>query len=165
MTVTHSLKARFAVICALAISLASGALAESVTPQAFLEDVYRPYQTSDKATDISSEAKAARYFTPSLAHLIQKDIAQAAQRHEIGQLDFDPFIASQEWVRRKIALRIEPGSRPDLAAGLATFTPVGEKKPIEVRLDLIKTPAGWRIADIHWKEPSKSLVELLTAAH
>ncbi len=165
MIVSRSLKATFAIVCALAISLASGAHAGSVTAQAFLEDVYRPYQTSNKAADISSEAKAARYFTPSLAHLIQQDITQATQRDEIGQLDFDPFIASQEWATRKIALRIDTGLRPDLATGLATFTPVGEKKPIEVKLDLIKTPAGWRIADIHWKEPPKSLVELLTAAH
>jgi hypothetical protein len=83
------------VISVAQIGLASQAFADSATPQAFLEDVYRPYQTSNKTLDIGSGAKAARYFTPSLAHLIEQDIAEAAKRNEVGQLDFDPFIKAQ----------------------------------------------------------------------
>jgi hypothetical protein len=31
-----------------------------------------------------------------------------------------------------------------------------------VTLDLVKTPAGWRIADIHWSGQTDSLVAVLT---
>jgi hypothetical protein len=142
--------------------LASLGFAADATPQAFLNAVYRPYQHSDKALDIGSEARAARYFTAQLAHLIGEDIAQSAKRNEVGRLDFDPFIGGQDWAPRKIELKVDPGASSDQASGRASFTPIGEKKRTTVTLDLVKTPSGWRIADIHWEGQSDSLVKILT---
>jgi hypothetical protein len=146
----------------VAVSASSG-LADDATPQSFLKRIYQPYQRSDKALDIGSEAKAARYFTPDLARRIGADVAEAAKRNEVGRLDFDPFIGGQDWAPRKIELKVNPGPAPDHASGTASFMPLGEKKRTVVTLDLVKTPSGWRISDIHWQGQSDSLLKILTA--
>jgi len=45
---------------------------------------------------------------------------------------------------------------------MASFTPLGEKKRTVVTLDLVKTPAGWRISDIHWEGQTDTLVKIPT---
>jgi hypothetical protein len=147
----------------LLVLSASASFADDATPQSFLKSVYLPYQRSDKALDIGSEAKAARYFTPDLARLIGADVAEAAKRNEVGRLDFDPFIGGQDWAPRKIELKVNPGPAPDHASGTASFMPLGEKQRTVVTLDLVRTPAGWRISDIHWQGQSDSLLKILTA--
>jgi len=142
--------------------LGGESLAQSTTGQAFLQSVYATYQKSDKALDIGSEQKAARYFVASVAKLIGQDIATAAERNEVGKLDFDPFISGQDWSPTRIELKVVAGAAPDRATGTARFTPPGEEKPTTVTLDLAKTAAGWRIADIHWAEQPDSLVAILT---
>ena len=142
--------------------LAQASFAQSPTAQAFLQGVYAPYQKSDKALDIGSEQKAARYFVGPVAKLIGQDIATSAARNEVGKLDFDPFIGGQDWSPTRIQLKVVPGAAPDRATGTARFTPPGEKKPTTVTLDLSKTAAGWRIADIHWAGQPDSLVAILT---
>jgi hypothetical protein len=134
--------------------LASGATALPVSPsygadtraQALLQSIYRVYETSDKAVDLGSETKAARYFVPSLAKLIGRDIATAKKKKEVGTLDFDPFIGGQDWSPTKIELNV----------------PAGAKEQTTVTLDLDKTGAGWRISDIHWAGQSESLDQVLT---
>ena len=129
--------------------------------QAFLQSVYAPYEKSDKALDIASEAKAARYFVPAVAKLIARDIAEAKRRQEVGRLDFDPFIAGQDWSPTKIDLQVAAGASADRATGTARFTVPGAKQPSTVTFDLVKTRAGWCIADIHWADQADSLVALL----
>src|ERR1700688_55810 len=85
--------------------LVSPSLAEDARAQAFLQQVYQAYEKSDKGLDIGSEAKAARYFVPSVAKLIGRDIAESKKRNEVGRLDFDPFIAGQDWAPTKIVLK------------------------------------------------------------
>jgi hypothetical protein len=135
--------------------------AQDATAQAFLQSLYAPYQKG-KALDTGSEQKAARYFVPSVAKLIGDDIAESKKRDEVGKLDFDPFIGGQDWAKTKIELKVAPGSGADRATGSARFTPPGEKKQSVVTLDLVKTAAGWRIADIHWAGEADSLVAILT---
>src|SRR5262249_2916 len=48
-----------------AATLASTSYAADPSARAFLESIYRTYEKSEKAVDIASEAKAARYFVPS----------------------------------------------------------------------------------------------------
>jgi uncharacterized protein DUF3828 len=141
--------------------LVSPGVAADASAQAFLQQLYRPYEKSDKGLDFRSEAKAARYFVPTVAKLIGRDVAQSAKRNEVGRLDFDPFIAGQDWTPTRIALEVAAGATPDRAVGTARFTPPGEKKPMVVTLDLAKTADGWRIADIHWSGQSDSLVATL----
>jgi uncharacterized protein DUF3828 len=142
--------------------LASSTFAANTRAQAFLQSIYTVYEKSDKAVDIGSQSKAARYFVPSLAKLIGRDIAQAAKRNEVGRLDFDPFIGGQDWSPTKIELNADAGATADRAVGTARFVPAGGKEQTTVTLDLVKTAAGWRIADIHWAGQPDSLVALLT---
>ncbi len=150
-------------LASLAIALlAPASRAQDAGAQAFLQSVYGTYEKSDKAIDIGSEAKASRYFVASLAKLIGKDIAELKRRKEVGRLDFDPFIAGQDWSPTKIALSVAPGASADRATGTARFTAQGEKEPTVVTLDLVRTPAGWRIADIHWSMQKELLVAVLS---
>jgi len=142
--------------------LAPAGRAQDAGAQAFLQGIYAIYEKSDKAVDIGSEAKAARYFVPAVAKLIARDVAESKKRQEVGRLDFDPFIAGQDWSPTKIALQVAPGASAERATGTARFTVPGEKKPTVVTLDLVKTPAGWRIADIHWADQADSLVTVLS---
>jgi len=145
---------RIASILALLASIATALLVSSSyaadpRAQAFLQSIYRVYEKSDKAVDIASEAKAARYFVPSLAKLIGRDIAQSKKKNEVGRLDFDPFIGGQDWSPTKIELSVADGTAADRAVGTARFMPAGAKEQTTVTLDLNKTAAGWRIAEIH----------------
>jgi hypothetical protein len=156
-------KLRFLVVLGSLIGLLGAvSFAQAPSAQAFLQNVYAIYQKSDKALDIASEQKAARYFVQSVAKLIGQDIATSAKRNEVGKLDFDPFIGGQEWSPTRIELNLVAGATADRATGTARFTPPGEKNPTTVTLDLAKTAAGWRIADIHWAGQPDSLVAILT---
>jgi hypothetical protein len=150
-----------AIAGAVMVLLAAASLAQDAGAQAFLQGVYAIYQNSDKALDIGSEPKAARYFVPALARLIGQDVAQAAKRNEVGKLDFDPFIGGQDWAPTKIELKVAAGAAADRATGTARFTAPGEKQPSVVTLDLLKTGTGWRIADIHWSGQPDSLVAIM----
>jgi hypothetical protein len=161
------LKSRFFAVTAILIGFAVALLApagrgQDPGAQAFLHSLYGTYEKSDKALDIGSEAKAARYFVPAVAKLIARDIAEAKRRQEVGRLDFDPFIAGQDWSPTKIALQVAPGTGTERATGMARFTVPGEKQPTVVTLDLVRTPAGWRIADVHWAGQADSLVAILS---
>jgi len=154
MRVTH--------IFALLALLVSPTYAADSRARPFLQSIYRVYETSDKAVDIGSETKAARYFVPSLANLIGRDIAQSKKKNEVGKLDFDPFIGGQDWSPTKIELNVAEGAAAERAVGTARFVPAGAKEETTVTLDLAKTAAGWRISDIHWEGQSESLVQVLT---
>lgn len=143
------------------LMLATMSFAADDTPQAFLERVYRIYQISDNANDIDTEAKAASYFTPAVARLIMQDEVEKAKNNDVGKLDFDPFVGGQDWAKTAITLKAAPGAKPDRATGSATFIPAGAKKPTTVKLDLEKTAAGWRIANIHWQGVKESLLQVL----
>ncbi len=142
--------------------LAMPSIAQDPGAQAFLQSAYAIYQKSDKAVDIGSEQKAARYFVPALAKLIGQDIAQSRKRNEVGKLDFDPFTGGQDWAPTRIELEVAPGAAVDRATGSARFTPPGEKTPSVVTLDLVKSAAGWRIADIHWAGQAESFVAIMS---
>jgi hypothetical protein len=144
------------------MALASPSFAADARAQAFLQSIYRVYETSDKAVDIGSETKAARYFVASLAKLIGRDIAESKRKNEVGRLDFVPFIGGQDWSPTKIELNVADGATADRAVGTARFVPAGGKDQTTVTLDLAKTPAGWRISDIRWSGQTESLVAVLT---
>jgi uncharacterized protein DUF3828 len=151
------------ILASLAIALLAPAIrAQDAGAQAFLQSLYSIYEKSEKALDIGSETKAARYFVASVARLIGRDVAESRRRNEVGRLDFDPFVAAQDWAPTRIALSVAPGASADRATGTARFTAEGEKEPTVVTLDLVRTPAGWRIADIHWSGQKESLVAVLS---
>ncbi len=143
--------ARRTMASALALLLAAPPLmAQSGTPQAFLEAIYRPY--ADKAFKGQPYTQTERYFAAPLRDAIDKDFAEAKKRKEVPMLDGDPFIDAQDWEIANIVVNAWV-TGASTAMGVATFTNFG--KPVRVTLELVSTPAGWRISEI--KAPSGSL--------
>ena len=139
------------------------AQAQDGSAMAFLQQIYGQYEKSEDGVDFRSEAKALRYFTPTVARLIEADSAEAARNKEVGRLDFDPFIAGQFWAPTKVAIGVEPGPTADRALGTARYTFKGAKAQTVIKLDLVRIPAGWRIADMRWEGLPDTLVKILSA--
>ena len=127
-----------AVVCLLPFA----AQAQEQTAQAFLQSVYTPYLKADYKGQPYWEA--ARFFAPDLARAMDRDMRLAKQRGEPPTLDGDPFVDSQEWQVSGLIVRTSGGG--DTATGVVTFANSG--KPKRLAIDLVKTSAGWRIADI-----------------
>jgi len=127
---------------AAACLLPFAAEAQEQTAQAFLQSIYAPYLKRDFKGQPYTEA--ARFFAPDLARAMDRDMRQAKQRGQPPTLDGDPFVDAQEWQVTALIVRSSGGS--DSATGVVTFENFG--KPKRLAIELVKTPAGWRIADI-----------------
>ena len=140
---------------AAAMAFGGPALAQGASPKAFVEQLYQPYlKKGFKGMNTSKPAILRRYFEPALAAAIIKDRAAAAKRNEVPTLNGDPFIDAQDWEIANLKIDMKPmGGKAAAAVAYTNF-----KEPRTVTLDLVKTPAGWRIAEI--KAPSGSLREL-----
>ena len=81
-----------------AAAMAFAATAESASPQAFVDGIYKHYLGKDsKGLALSSAAVIRRYFAPPLADAIIKDFAAAHKAGEVPLLNGDPFIDAQDW--------------------------------------------------------------------
>jgi hypothetical protein len=150
-------------VCALLLLAPMAGRAQDAGALAFLQSVYKTYQTSETPLDYLSETKASRYFVPSLAKLIGRDVAESKKCGCVVNLDFDPFINGQDWAKTAIDIKVTPGATPDRATGAARYVFPGGTEETVITLDLQKTAAGWRIADIRWSNASgSSLVKLLS---
>lgn len=141
---------RFLIPFCAALFLVLPASAAEQSPQAFLQSIYVHYEgSSDTAKGVYPDTPAAtrRYFEPVLANLIIADVAAAAKRGDVPELDGDPFIDAQDWDITNLKIHID--SR-DATKARATVTYENFKKPQAIHLSLVHTPAGWRIADIIW---------------
>ena len=72
------------------------------------------------------------------------DATAAARRREVPLLNGDPFVCAQDWEIGRLAVSVSTAGAK--TTGVVTFDMMG--KPRRVTLDLVQTPAGWRIADI-----------------
>lgn len=125
---------------------------DTVTPEAFLRGIYTPYPNQDFKGQPFWQVD--RFFAPDLARAIEADMREAKRRGEVPRLDGDPFVDAQDWDIAKLAITVKAeGPR---AVGLVSFENQG--KPTEIKLDLVRTGMGWRIADIKW--PTGTLSEL-----
>jgi Protein of unknown function (DUF3828) len=157
-----TLPATFAAVCALLLQVPAAAGAQDAAALAFLQSVYTPYQTSSEPPDNISAAKAPRYFTPPLVKLIARDAAASKKCGCVVNLDFDPFVNTQDWAKTAIDLKVSPGATADRATGVARYVFPGEKQETVITLDLQKTAAGWRISDFHWSNTPESFVQILS---
>ena len=122
------------------------------TAQAFVENLYRPYLKAGFQGQPYDDT--ARFFVPALAQAIDRDNREAKRRNEVPTLNGDPFVDAQDWEISKLSVDVTASG--DAATARVSFQNFGEAK--RVLLELVKTPAGWRIADI--KAPSGSLKAL-----
>lgn len=153
---TISLGRRAVLVLGFGTALAGPAAAQQPTPQAFLEAIYKPYLAKDFKGQPYGEAD--RYFAPALAAAMERDMRDAKRRGEPPTLDGDPFVDAQEWQITDLAISVKMKSALT-ATATATFANFG--KPNRLKIALVQTPAGWRIADII--SPRKSLTALYKA--
>jgi len=131
-----------------AIATAAAAAAADASPRAFLAAIYDAYVGKNgNGVALDSNQMVQRYFEPSLAALIVKDQNDAAQRKEVGTLDFDPFVDAQDWDIAAYDVAINDKG-PDKASATVTFNSFGKAKTVV--LDLVKIKSDWRISDIAW---------------
>jgi hypothetical protein len=122
------------------------------TAQSFVENIYRPYLKAGFPGQPYDDA--ARFFVPALAQAMDRDNREAKRRNEVPTLNGDPFVDAQDWEISKLSIDVTGSG--DTATARVSFQNFGEAR--RVLLELVKTPAGWRIADI--KAPSGSLKAL-----
>ena len=144
------LRRRIAIAALCALPWAAGAQTQS--PQTFLQSIYDPYLKADFKGQPYWQVD--RFFVPTLARAIDADMREAKRRVEVPKLDGDPFLDAQEWDIENLAISVKTDGPK--ATGEVTFDNFGKRT--QLALDLVQTPAGWRIADI--KGPSGSLTAL-----
>jgi hypothetical protein len=150
-TGTPSVLSRRALAIALCVLPVAGH-AQTSTPESFLHGIYDPYLQADFKGQ--PYWQTSRFFAPELARTIDADMREAKRRSEVPKLDGDPFLDAQDWNIKDLAISVKADGPK--AVGNVSFDNLG--KHTEVILDLVQTPAGWRIADI--KAPSGTLSAL-----
>jgi hypothetical protein len=135
----------------LAAALAPASAAEP--PRAFLERLYAGYRDPD----YSPLARPERVFAAPLVAAIRED--QRLSRDEVGYMDADPLCQCQDpaGLRPLIGEVRRPTARTAAARILLRFGGDGDR---EVSLRLVRTPSGWRIADVATPESPSMLDEL-----
>ena len=136
----------FAILASVA---PSGAARADAAAKAFLEKIYATYKgKNSNGLRLDSAAELRRYFEPTLAALMIKDMNEAARHHDVGALESDPFVDGQDWEIGPVTITVT-----DTASDRATATAKFEnlKTPKTVVYDLVKLKQGWRIADITWQ--------------
>ena len=122
------------------------AAGDLVAAKAFVQDLYKGYGKDETAPDLQD----ARFLEPSLLDLWRK-----AEKGADGEIvEADPLCACQDSEVTDLAVSVEPAGA-DAAAGAAKATAAFKNfdERQTVRIDLVDTPAGWRIADIHDAPP------------
>jgi hypothetical protein len=127
------------------------------SPRAFVQQLYSSYANPN----FNPLERPERIFAPPLSGAISKD--QRLARGEVGFLDGDPLCDCQDTLgmRSRIVSLVAKG--PSARAHiLLRFAGTSDKR--DIRLSLVLTPAGWRIADVGTKE-EKSLLHDLSEAN
>jgi hypothetical protein len=135
----------------LAAALAPAPPAE--TPEAFVDRLYAAYRDPD----FSPLARPDRVFAPPLVAAIRED--QRLSREEVGFMDADPLCQCQDPAGLNPLVRQveKPTNRAATARILLRF---GGGDDRDLRLDLVRTSAGWRVADLGTADSPSMLADL-----
>ena len=127
------------------------------SPRVFVQKLYSSYENRG----FSPLKRPERIFAPPLEAAISEDRRLA--RGEVGFLDGDPLCDCQDTLgmRSRIVSLVVKGGRAT-ARVLLRFAGTSDKR--DIRLSLVLTPAGWRIADVGTNE-EKSLLHDLSDAN
>lgn len=128
----------------MSLALAAALLAAAPpaeTPRAFLERVYAGYRDED----YSPLARPRRIFAPPLVAAIKEDGRLSGG--EVGYMDADPLCQCQDpgGLRPVIGQVYRPTPKTATADIVLTFSG-SDRRDLKVRL--VRTGAGWRVADI-----------------
>jgi hypothetical protein len=142
-----------AVIMAIAAGIAPIAAHAEDDPIAFVQSLYAlPNLWADVTTD---QDAIARYLDKNLGALITENYAKSDYS---AALDYDPLVQAQDFDQVKATLKLEKQAG-DTATVDAEVDNLGELT--DIKLDLSKTPDGWRLSNIRTDEESPSLVDEL----
>ena len=132
------------------LATAGSAAADDASARAFISAIYNSYTTGSKdGVRIDSGRKLRRYFEPVLAAAMNKDQEYAPKHREVGKLEWDPFIAAQDYEIKHVDVAIKD-TPPGKATATVTFANFG--KPVTIVLDLTAIKNDWRIYDITWPQ-------------
>ncbi|HEX8449411.1 MAG TPA: hypothetical protein VF652_07460 [Allosphingosinicella sp.] len=134
------------------LALLLGAAAPAEAPQAFVGRLYQGYRNPD----YSPLGRPERVFAAPLVAAIREDARLS--KDEVGYMDADPLCQCQDPTGLKPsigAVRLTGPSRASVPVGLD----FGSDRR-ELRLSLVRTSAGWRIADVATSD-EPSLLESL----
>ena len=140
-----------------ALALAAGSAAPTETPKAYVERVYSSYHSAS----FNPLDHPGRYFAPKLVAAIADDARLAGG--EVGYLDGDPICQCQDPAGlhatvRQVTQQGRDGARVRVSIGFP-----GEK-PRPATFTLVRTKAGWRIADVSSSD-EPSLLRALEASN
>lgn len=149
---------RAAVVAPLFTAVIAPAWGADSAVKAFLDGIYSHYHgnvdTAAPGIRLDHDTDDRRYFAPDLAAAIVADEHAAAGRDEVPTLDADPFIDAQDWDIAHLRVTIESETA---TAAHATVRFENFKQPTTIKLDLVATPKGWRIANIRYPGREGSL--------
>jgi len=138
---------------ALALALAAAAAAQAPeTPRHFVERVYAGYRDPD----FSPLKRPERVFAPTLVAAIREEARLS--RGEVGFMDADPLCDCQDpaGMRPTVTEATQTGRA---AARVRVALRFGDEIR-RVALKLVRTPAGWRIADVSDADEPSLLADL-----
>jgi Protein of unknown function (DUF3828) len=126
------------------------------TPKAFIERIYAGYADENYSPFKQLEA----IFAPGLVAAIREDARLA--KGEVGYLDSDPLCDCQDYLR--IGAQIRNLKQPTKRSAFASMhISYGNGEAEDLRLKLILTRSGWRVADVASPEQASLLKSLLAA--
>ncbi len=137
---------RRAILACSFICLVSPLHCEEISPENLLTSIYKAYLGANATGyNWNDNADCLLAFTPETAKLILDD--SKANAGEIGELDFDPFIAAQDFQITDLKISVAPRDETHATASVSFLN---FKKPTKMTMNLLKLKAGWRIDDIIW---------------
>ena len=128
-----------------AIVLAWPAIASAqdlASARRFVEGLYRAYH-GDGPDYLGRGAN--KVFSDRILQLLRRDAA-LTPKGEVGALDGDPICDCQDFEISRVRIDVRPAAN-GAAQAVARFRNAGTATTI--RLDLIATPGGWRVDNVH----------------
>lgn len=115
------------------------------TPDAALQRVYAEY----RKPDFNPLAHPERYFAPRLLRAVLKD-ERLAGPGSVGYLDGDPLCQCQDSAgfHGRVMKVTATSHSAAIARVRLEFSQSPEQSKSSIRISMVATPAGWRIADV-----------------
>lgn len=121
--------------------LAAAAAQPAETPKEYMDLIYASYRTKD----FNPLDHPDRYFSRRLVAAISEDARLA--KGEVGYVDGDPICQCQDpdGLHAKVTHLTRLGAEAAVAEVIIDFTDSTARR---VKFSLVRTAAGWRIADV-----------------
>lgn len=140
------------ILFAFAAAAAPAPAAAAETPRRFVERVYAGYRDPD----FSPLKRPERVFAPPLVTAIREEAR--ASRGEVGFMDADPLCDCQDPAGMRPS--VTEAARTGPAAARVRVALHFGSETRNLSLKLVRTAAGWRIADISDADEPSLLVDL-----